>query len=172
MKTTKNNHSPHIVCFPGSFDPITLGHLEIIKRLAHQFQKVIVLVSTNPEKTYLFTHSERAKLTEIVCRDLPNVEVHLHSGLTVEFLEKHNISLIARGIRNTIDLQYEQTLFNFNRILAPKIDTIYLISENKFLFISSKNIKELIKNNVQMEVFLPKEIIEKVTKKVKGLDQK
>ncbi len=163
----KNNYITHTVCLPGSFDPITIGHLELIKRLSYQFEKVIVLVSTNSEKTYLFSQNERTELTKKVCSSLTNVEVYTHLGLTIEFLEQHNITLLARGIRNTADLQYEKNLFNFNRILAPKIDTIYLISENKFLFISSKNIKELIKNNVNMEAFLPKEIIGRVVEKVK-----
>lgn len=156
------------VCLPGSFDPITLGHLEIIKRLANQFNRVVVLVSNNAEKQYLFTQKERIEMVELVCKNLLNVEVKSTSGLTVEFAKTNQISLLARGIRNISDLQYEQNLYNFNRTLEPRIDTIYLIADTKFLFISSKNIKELIKNNVNMDAFLPSEIIDRVTKKVKS----
>ena len=156
------------VCLPGSFDPITLGHLEIIKRLAKQFSRVVVLVSNNTEKQYLFTQRERVEMVEQVCRNLVNVEVKSTNGLTVEFAKANQISLLARGIRNIADLQYEQNLYNFNRTLEPNIDTIYLIADTKFLFISSKNIKELIKNNVQMDAFLPKEIIKQVIAKVKS----
>ena len=156
------------VCLPGSFDPITLGHLEIIKRLAKQFNSVVVLVSNNVEKQYLFTQKERTEMVELVCRNLLNVEVKSTDGLTVEFAKTNQISLLARGIRNISDLQYEQNLYNFNRTLEPAIDTIYLIADTKFLFISSKNIKELIKNNVDMDAFLPGEIIDRVTEKVKS----
>lgn len=156
------------VCLPGSFDPITLGHLEIIKRLARQFERIVVLVSNNAEKQYLFTQIERLEMVKLVCKNLPNVEVKTTNGLTVEFAKNENISLLARGIRNIADLQYEQNLYNFNQTLDGSIDTIYLIADHKFLFISSKNIKELIKNNVQMDAFLPKEIIKQVIAKVKS----
>ena len=156
------------VCLSGSFDPITLGHLEIIKRLARQFERVVVLVSNNVEKQYLFTQSERLEMVKLVCKNLSNVEVKTTNGLTVEFARNENISLLARGIRNIADLQYEQNLYNFNQTLDRSIDTIYLIADHKFLFISSKNIKELIKNNAKMDAFLPKEIIEQVIQKVKS----
>ncbi len=156
------------VCLPGSFDPITLGHLEIIKRLASNFERVVVLVSNNQEKQYLFTQSERVEMVKLVCKNLPNVEVKTTNGLTVEFAKNEKISLLARGIRNIADLQYEQNLYNFNQTLDKSIDTIYLIANHKFLFISSKNIKELIKHNVKMDAFLPKEIIEQVITKVKS----
>lgn len=163
-KTIQTN----LVCLPGSFDPITLGHLEIIKRLVKQFNRVVVLVSNNAEKQYLFTQKERIEMVELVCKNLLNVEVKSTEGLTVEFAKANQISLLARGIRNIADLQYEQNLYNFNRTLEPNIDTIYLIADTKFLFISSKNIKELIKNNVDMDAFLPGEIIGRVTEKVKS----
>ena len=166
-KTNANINKTNLVCLPGSFDPITLGHLEIIKRLAKQFEKVVVLVSNNLEKQYLFTQSERLEMVKLVCKNLLNVEVKTTNGLTVEFAKNENISLLARGIRNIADLQYEQDLYNFNQTLDKSIDTIYLIADNKFLFISSKNIKELIKNNVKMDAFLPKEIIQQVIERVK-----
>lgn len=167
-KKTKNKIIKiNSVCLPGSFDPITLGHLEIIKRLSKQFEKVVVLVSNNSDKQYLFTQSERFEMVKLVCKNFSNVEVKTTNGLTVEFAKNENISLLARGIRNIADLQYEQNLYNFNQTLDPNIDTIYLIADNKFLFISSKNIKELIKNNAKMDAFLPSEIIEQVIAKVK-----
>ena len=156
------------VCLPGSFDPITLGHLEIIKRLAVNFERVVVLVSNNQEKQYLFTQGERIEMVKLVCKNLLNVEVKTTNGLTVEFAKNEKISLLARGIRNISDLQYEQNLYNFNQTLDGSIDTIYLIADHKFLFISSKNIKELIKYNAKMDAFLPKEIIKQVTAKVKS----
>ena len=159
---------PFSICMPGSFDPITLGHLEIIKRLARQFERVVVLVSNNVEKQYLFTQSERLEMVKLVCKNFLNVEVKTTNGLTVEFARNENISLLARGIRNIADLQYEQNLYNFNQTLDRSIDTIYLIADHKFLFISSKSIKELIKNNAKMDAFLPKEIIEQVIQKVKS----
>lgn len=168
IKTNANINKTNSVCLPGSFDPITLGHLEIIKRLAKQFERVVVLVSNNAEKQYLFTQSERLEMVKLVCKNLPNVEVKTTNGLTVEFARNENISLLARGIRNIADLQYEQNLYNFNQTLDKSIDTIYLIADHKFLFISSKNIKELIKHNTSMDAFLPKEIIEQVILKVKS----
>ncbi len=167
-KTNPNINKTNSVCLPGSFDPITLGHLEIIKRLAKQFEKVVVLVSNNLEKQYLFTQSERLEMVKLVCKNLLNVEVKTTNGLTVEFVKNENITLLARGIRNIADLQYEQNLYNFNQTLDKSIDTIYLIADHKFLFISSKNIKELIKHNVNMDVFLPKEIIVQVIERVKS----
>ncbi len=166
-KTNPYINKTNSVCLPGSFDPITLGHLEIIKRLVKQFEKVVVLVSNNLEKQYLFTQSERLEMVKLVCKNLLNVEVKTTNGLTVEFAKNENISLLARGIRNISDLQYEQDLYNFNQTLDKSIDTIYLIADHKFLFISSKNIKELIKNNVNMDAFLPKEIIQQVIERVK-----
>lgn len=168
IKTNANINKTNSVCLPGSFDPITLGHLEIIKRLTKQFERVVVLVSNNAEKQYLFTQSERLEMVKLVCKNFLNVEVKTTNSLTVEFAKNENISLLARGIRNIADFQYEQNLYNFNQTLDKSIDTIYLIADHKFLFISSKNIKELIKHNVNMDAFLPKEIIEQVILKVKS----
>ena len=144
-----------IAVYPGSFDPVSSGHLDIIKRAAKVFEKVYVLVSINPNKNYIFTNDERKYMLEVATKDLENVEVHLSSDLVLDFARKKNANVIIRGMRNFIDYQSEITLFQFNRSIDNSIDTFILFPSTDNLFISSSAIKELVLFGNDISKYVP-----------------
>src|SRR5690606_10285223 len=114
------------VVYPGSFDPITLGHTDIIERLKEKFDEVIVLISSSTQKKYLFDSKKRSELVSLVCKDMKNIRVETWDGLLVDYLKKNNLNVIAKGLRNTRDFEYEITMDHTNKVLYPDIETIYL----------------------------------------------
>lgn len=129
--------------YPGTFDPITNGHTDLIRRAAGIFDRVIVAIAANPNKAPLFTLDQRVDLARRVLADLPNVEVMGYSGLTVEFARKHNLSVVVRGLRAVSDFEFEFQLANMSRHLAREIETVFLTPQEQFTFISSSLIREI-----------------------------
>lgn len=148
--------------YPGSFDPISNGHLDIIKRTAQIFDKVYVLVSVNPNKEYCFTVEEKIQLIKKCVVDLKNVIVESYDGLVLDYAKSKNASVIIRGLRNFIDYQDEITLFQFNRSIAPNIDTFVLFPSANNLFLSSSAIKQLVSLKADISQYVPKEIKDEV----------
>ncbi|MDU3153592.1 MAG: pantetheine-phosphate adenylyltransferase, partial [Anaerococcus hydrogenalis] len=133
------------VIYPGSFDPITIGHLDIIKRLDQMFDEVVVAILINEAKHSLFSIKERKQLIEeeIEENKLENIKVKTFEGLLVDFAKKENSKTIVRGIRAVTDYEYEINIAQFNNKLYPGLETIFLLSDPKFSFISSSGIREL-----------------------------
>jgi len=129
--------------YPGTFDPITNGHTDLVRRAAGIFDRVIVAIASNPNKAPLFSLDQRVDLARRVLGDLPNVEVMGYSGLTVEFARKHGLSVVVRGLRAVSDFEFEFQLANMSRHLAREIETVFLTPQEQFTFISSSLIREI-----------------------------
>jgi pantetheine-phosphate adenylyltransferase len=129
--------------YPGTFDPITNGHQDLVRRAAGIFDRVIVAIAANPNKAPLFPLDQRVDLARRVLADLPNVEVMGYSGLTVEFARKHDLSVVVRGLRAVSDFEFEFQLANMSRHLAREIETVFLTPQEQFTFISSSLIREI-----------------------------
>jgi pantetheine-phosphate adenylyltransferase len=154
--------------YPGSFDPITNGHLDIIIRASKLFDKLIIGIYDNPEKPVLFTTSERAELVEKAVTNLPNVEVRVFSGLTVNFARQVNAQTIVRGLRMSADFEREFDLAMMNKKLSPEIELICLMSDLKYQFLSSSLLKEAARLGGDVDSLVPKHVAEALSKKVKG----
>ena len=162
-----NLKKERIAIYPGSFDPLSNGHLDIIKRACKIFDKLYVLVSVNPVKNYLFTTEERINMLKIATKDLDNVIVEGSASLVLNYAKEKNACVIIRGMRNIIDYQNEITLFQFNRSIDSEIDTFVLFPSTDNLFLSSSSIKELVKFDSDISPYVPHELVEFITKRIK-----
>lgn len=153
------------VVYPGSFDPITLGHMDIIERLSEKFDEVVVLISSSTQKKYIFNIKERKNLVEDSCKSISNVTVDSWDGLLVDYLKNNKINMIAKGLRNTRDFEYEITMDHTNKSLYPNIETVYLISRPEFSFISSTLVKEISTLKGDLKKFVPSVVIKALNKK-------
>lgn len=142
------------VC-PGSFDPITFGHLDIIKRGAKVFDKVYVVVLNNSAKNSLFTVKERISLIDEVTKELPNVIVDEFSGLLMDYCKTVNASAIIRGLRAVSDFEYEMQITSMNRVLNEDIETFFIMTNNQYSFLSSSIVKEVAKYNGNISTLVP-----------------
>ena len=131
------------VMYPGTFDPLTNGHAEIIQRAAGMFGRVIVAVAASPAKTPLFHLDERISLVEAVVGDVAGVSVAGYDGLTVDFAREHDLKAILRGLRAVSDFEYEFQLATMNRHLAPDVETVFLTPTEEFMFVSSSLVREI-----------------------------
>lgn len=147
-----------IAVYPGSFDPITLGHLDVLKDGAHMFDKVIITVSNNISKHALLSVEERKELIRQSVADIPNVEVDSFDGLTVEYAKKVGATILLRGLRAVSDFEYEMQLSQTNRSLSEDIKTVFLITRPEYNFISSSSVKEILKNDGDISKFVPKPV--------------
>jgi pantetheine-phosphate adenylyltransferase len=129
--------------YPGTFDPITNGHQDLVRRAARIFDRVIVAIAANPNKTPLFPLDLRVSLAQRVLHDLPNVEVLGYAGLTVEFARLHDVTVVLRGLRAVSDFEFEFQLANMSRHLAREIETVFLTPQEQFTFISSTLVREI-----------------------------
>jgi len=153
--------------YPGSFDPVSNGHLDIIRRVAKIFDRVYVLVSINPSKKYLFSTEERVDMLKHATQDIDNVIVEASDKLVLEYVHEKEAQIIIRGVRSFIDYQSEITLFSFNRSIDPTVDTFFLFPSTNNLFLSSSSIKELVMFGNDITAFVPKGLAEPITKKIK-----
>ena len=128
--------------YPGTFDPITLGHEELVRRISSLFNEVIVAIASSPRKELMFSIDERIHLAKEVLSDLQNVNVIAYEGLTVDFAQKNNIQVVVRGLRSALDFDYELRLADMNRSLSEEIETIFL-TPNKYAFVSSSLVREI-----------------------------
>ncbi|XFA99287.1 pantetheine-phosphate adenylyltransferase [Candidatus Izemoplasma sp. B36] len=153
--------------YPGTFDPITNGHLDIITRGASLFDKLYVSVSCNPEKNPLFTIEERVILIKEVLKDIKNIEVVTSDILTVEHCKILGASHILRGLRAVTDYDYEFQLTNFNREISDEIDTVFLMTQGKYSFLSSSSVRELAQFGGDVSKFVPAVVKKAIDKKYK-----
>lgn len=141
--------------YPGSFDPITLGHLDIIKRIVPILGKTTILISHNPAKKNLFTIDERVELAKQALKGIKGVEVDYHEGLTVDYLREKKASVIVRGLRAVTDFEYEFVMANMNKKLAPNIETMIVFASPEFYYVSSNTVKEVALNGGSVKDFVP-----------------
>ncbi len=144
--------------YPGSFDPVTFGHLDIIERASKTVDKLIVGVLQNSAKTPLFSMSERVRMIQDLTKDLGNVEVKSFGGLTVNFARDNGATVIVRGLRAVTDFEYELQLAQTNKVIAPDIDTIFLTTNLKFSYLSSSTVKEIASFGGDIHEFVPAEV--------------
>jgi len=161
----QNGVKQSIAVYPGTFDPITMGHVDIIERALDLFDKVIVAVAVNASKTPLFTLDERMKMIEDTVKDYSRVEVKSVSGLLVNFAHEQNAKAIVRGLRAVSDFDYEFQLAMMNRKLNRKVDSIFLMPSFRWIFISSSIIKDAVRNGGDVSDMVPFNVYEMLTKK-------
>ena len=148
-----------IAVYPGSFDPVTSGHLNIIRRAANIFDKLIVCVMVNAGKNPMFTLEERVELIRRVTADIPNVEVDSSSELLAEYAKRRGSCVIIKGLRAATDFENEFQMALINRKINPELDTMFLTAESQYMYMSSSIVKELGRYGVGLSDFLPEAII-------------
>lgn len=152
--------------YPGSFDPVTLGHLDIIKRAARQFDKLIVCVMVNSDKHGLFKPEERVEMIRRVTADLPNVEVDMSPELLSDYAQKKDATMVVKGLRAVSDFEKECQMALINRKLNPELDTMFLPARQNFTYLSSSVVKEMARYQVSLSGFVPDEIAGEVQDKM------
>jgi len=146
--------------FPGSFDPLTLGHYDIIKRGVTLFDEIIVAIGINADKKYMFSLEQRKKFIEDTFADEPKITVVTYQGMTVDFCQEIGVEFILRGLRNPADFEFEKAIAHTNRDLAP-IETVFLLTSAKTSYISSSIVRDVIRNNGDYTKLVPKSVVVK-----------
>lgn len=154
--------------YPGTFDPITLGHEDLVRRACRLFDRVIVAIAANPSKEPMFTLDERVALAKSSLADLDNVEVRGYDGLTVDFAQEHGLGVILRGLRAVSDFEYEFQLANMNRHLAAEVETAFLTPTETYNFISSSLVREICSMGGDISEFVSPIVNEALTQRVKS----
>ncbi len=156
------------VIYPGSFDPLTYGHIDIIERCSEQFELVTVAVLINNSKVGLFTTQERLDLIRETTKHLKNVEVDSFSGLLIDYAKKIDTNIIIKGLRAVSDFEYEMQMALANKKLYPKLETFFMVSNMKYSFLSSSIVKEVSKLGGDVSGFVPKVVEDALKVKIKG----
>lgn len=155
-----------IAIYPGSFDPVTIGHLHIIRRAASIFDKLVVCVMVNAGKNPMFTLEERVDFIRRVTAELPNVEVDSSGDLLAEYAKEKGNCVIVKGLRAGSDFEYEFQMALINRKINPNLDTMFLTAEHQYTYLSSSTVKELGAYGVDLSDFLPEQIIPDFQKRI------
>ncbi len=158
--------------YPGSFDPVTLGHLDIIKRSAKIVDELVVGVLNNNLKTPLFSVENRVKMLKEVVKDIPNVRVMAFEGLLVDFAKKLDAKIIVRGLRAVTDFEYELQMSQTNMVLDKEIDTIFFTTSLEYAYLSSSTVKEAAFYGADISRFVPESVIHQVYEKLKEKEKK
>lgn len=153
--------------YPGTFDPITRGHTDLVERALHLFDKVIVAVADNKNKTPVFSQEERMQMATIALEGIQGVEILPLTGLLVEFAKKHQAKAILRGLRAVSDFEYEFQLAGMNRKLAPEIETLFLTPAEKYAYISSSLVREIASLGGDVSQFVHKKVMDELVKRVR-----
>ena len=156
-----------IAIYPGSFDPVTSGHLNIIQRAAKIFDKLIFCVMVNSGKNPVFTREERVDFIRRITTDLPNVEVDSSGELLAEYAKRKGGCVIIKGLRSGSDFENEFQMALINQNINPNLDTMFLTAEHQYMFLSSSTVKELASYGVDLSAFLPEEIIPDVERRIR-----
>ena len=160
-----------IAIYPGSFDPVTSGHLNIIRRAANIFDRVIVCVMVNAGKNPMFTQAERVEFIRRVTADIPNVEVDSSSELLAEYAKRKGSCVIVKGLRAGSDFENEFQMAMINRKINPQLDTMFLTAEHQYMYMSSSMVKELGSYDVDLSDFLPEQIIPDFKQRIATIHQ-
>ena len=151
--------------YPGTFDPITLGHLDIIKRAAGVFDKLVVSVVMNIEKSPMFDIDERVELIKAVVKDFPNVEVASSVELLADFAKNYENPIVIKGLRNLVDYEYETTMAVFNKRLNPELETFFITSNQQYAYVSSTAVRQLAMYGADLTDYVPEQVCQAVIKK-------
>lgn len=152
--------------YPGSFDPVTFGHLDIIERSARMSDHLIIGVLNNNSKSLLFSVEERVNMLKSLTRDLKNVEVTAFGGLLVDFVRANQADAVIRGLRAVTDFEYELQIAQTNRVIAPEVDTVFLTTNLKYSYLSSSIVKEIAAFGGEINAFVPDEVAKRVMEKI------
>jgi pantetheine-phosphate adenylyltransferase len=155
--------------YPGSFDPITRGHMDLIERASRIFSDLYVLISVSSQKQALFSEIERQEMIKKSLPQLKNMHVHFASGLTTDFMKTHNIQVLVRGLRQVEDFEYERSMAQYNQNLFPEVDTVLMYANPSLAFISSRGVKEVArhaKTASELEKFLSPPVAEALIKRM------
>ena len=163
--TSSGAPSGRLAIFPGSFDPLTNGHVDLILRSAHLFERIVVAVLINAEKEPLFTTSERMAIIREVFHEYPNVEVDSFAGLLVEYARQRRASAIVRGLRAVSDFEYEFQMALMNRHLEPSLETVFMMPAEQYTFVSSRLIKEVFRLGGEVRGLVPAQVEQWMRKK-------
>ncbi len=155
-----------IAVYPGSFDPVTMGHMDIIERTSQIFDKVIIGVLNNRAKSPLFSVEERVKMLEEVTCGLPNVEIQSFAGLLIDFVRQNQAQIIVRGLRAITDFEYELQMAQTNRVMAPEVDTLFLTTNLRYSYLSSSIVKEIAAGGGDITAFVHPHVAEQMKKKL------
>ena len=156
-----------IAVFPGTFDPITNGHLDVIRRGAALFEQLVIAVGHNPDKTCLLNRDERVEIITEVVADIPNVKVETYEGLTMDFVRQMGAGVILRGIRSSSDLHFESQVAQTNRVVAA-VETIFIITKPEYSYISSSLIKQIAQMGGDVSQMTPPQVTSHIKRKVAG----
>jgi pantetheine-phosphate adenylyltransferase len=162
--------TPRVAVYPGSFDPITLGHLDVMQRASRLFDRVIVGVGINIEKRAMFSPEERVALIRGATRHLENIEIRTFSGLAVDFVRQCGSKVMVRGVRPITDIQAELTMMMANRRLGPDVETLFMVADGELAHVSSALIKQIasLAGDEELARFLPTNVVPAVRAKVSG----
>ena len=155
--------------YTGSFDPVTNGHMDIIRRASEIFDVLIVSILNNKEKTPLFSVEERVKILEEATKDLPNVQIDSFSGLLVDYAREKDLHVIVRGLRAITDFEYELQMAQTNRIMSPDLDTLFLTTSLEYAYLSSTTVKEVAAFGGDISAFVPPYVEEKIRSRMHEL---
>ena len=158
--------------YPGTFDPLTNGHLDLIGRGAKLFEQLTVAILNNPVKNPLFTLDERVEMLRESTRQLENVSVATFEGLMVDFARQHGATAVLRGIRAITDYEYEFQMALMNRRLAPEIETVFLQPAGRYSFVSSRRVKEVVSFGGSVEGLVPSNVLKRLRGRIKKIDGK
>jgi pantetheine-phosphate adenylyltransferase len=157
----------NIAIYPGSFDPITLGHLNLIKRASKSFDKLIVCIMVNAQKMPLFTLEERLRHVKTVTQRYPNVEVDTYDGLVAEYAKKIDASVLIRGLRAMSDFERECQMAIINKKINPQLETYFLAADEKYMYLSSSAVKEMARFGACLKDVAPSELIDEIAQKMR-----
>jgi pantetheine-phosphate adenylyltransferase len=153
--------------YPGSFDPVTYGHLDIIRRAAKMFDCLIIAVLNNSAKSPLFTADERVRMIREITADIPNLRIEKFDGLTIEFCHKMGAQFMVRGLRAVTDFEYELQIAQTNRVIAPDIDTVFLTTNLKYSYLSSSIVKEIASYDGDIHSFIDPLVEKEIRRKIR-----
>ncbi|MGB1327406.1 MAG: pantetheine-phosphate adenylyltransferase [Porticoccaceae bacterium] len=154
------------IVYPGTFDPITNGHIDLVERASRLFGKVVIGIASSRQKSPLFTIEERITLARECLEHVPNVEIYGFNSLLVDFVKKYNADAIMRGLRAVSDFEYEFQLANMNRALSPEIESIFLTPSEKFSYISSSLVREISSLKGDVSQFVPANVAEALAERL------
>lgn len=154
------------VLYTGSFDPITCGHLDLVKRCSRKFDEVVVTIFNNKSKSHWFTGEERFELVKEAVKDLENVTVDITEGMVVNYCKKNNINIVVRGLRAVSDYEYELMVASINRHLYRDIETLFLVASPEYSFISSSMVKEVAEFGGEYQDLVPENVAKEIFKKI------